>query len=70
MEKFIPYEKLSKKRRRELDQLCRKDWGALDPVTRRPDDPKAYNRNKARRWNDNSPISEPYFFQLFATLSV
>lgn len=50
MEKFIPYEKLSKKKRRELDQQKRNTWGELNPVTRKPENPKAYNRRKARGW--------------------
>lgn len=52
MEKFIPYEKLSKKKQRELDRLKRNTWGKLNPVTRKPENPKAYNRRKARNWND------------------
>ena len=48
MEKFIPYEKLSKKRRRALDTARRGSWGGLSPVTRRPEDPKAYKRKKTR----------------------
>ena len=52
MERFIPYEKLSKKKQRELDRLKRNTWGELNPVTRKPENPKAYNRRKARNWND------------------
>lgn len=52
MEKFIPYEKLSKKKQRELDRLKRNTWGDLNPVTRKPENPKAYNRRKVRSWND------------------
>lgn len=48
MDKFIPYEKLSKKKKRELDLKKRKSW-TMSPVTRRPENPKAYNRKKARR---------------------
>ena len=50
MEKFIPYEKLSKKEKRKLDQARRQTWGELNPVTRKPENSKAYNRNKARNW--------------------
>ena len=50
MEKFIPYEKLSKKEKRKLDQAKRQTWGNLNPVTRKPENSKAYNRNKARNW--------------------
>ena len=50
MGKFIPYEKLSKKEQRKLDQARRQTWGELNPVTRKPENSKAYNRNKARNW--------------------
>ena len=46
MEKFIPYEKLSKKKRRELDKMSRTQW-QLNPVTRKPKNPKAYVRKKS-----------------------
>ena len=54
MEKYIPFEKLSKKKRRELYARRRGTWGELNPVTRRPENPKAYNRRKARKWSDDS----------------
>ena len=50
MEKFIPYEKLSKKEKRKIDQARRQTWGELNPVTRKPENSKAYNRNKAQNW--------------------
>ncbi len=59
MKKFIPYEKLSKKKRRELDAARRGVW-ALSPVTRRPANPKAYDRRAARKWKDDSG-SVPFF---------
>ena len=49
MEKFVPYEKLSKKKKKELNAKRRKSRGAVSPVTRKPQDPKAYNRKKTRR---------------------
>ena len=55
MEKFIPYEKLSKKKRRELDARQRGSWNGFSPVTRRPENPKAYNRKKARKRSDDFP---------------
>ncbi len=48
MDKFVPYEKLSKKKKRELDLKKRKTW-PVNPVTRKPQNPKAYNRKKTRR---------------------
>lgn len=61
MEKFISYEKLSKKRKRQLDAAGRKDWGAISPVTRRPENPKAYNRKKARQWENENPQDRVFF---------
>lgn len=52
MERQIPYQKLSKKKRRELNSLRRGTWGAMSPVTRRSPNPKAYNRKKARGMTD------------------
>lgn len=31
MEKFIPYEKLSKKKKKELDRKKRENWGEVNP---------------------------------------
>lgn len=50
MEKFIPYEKLSKKEKRKIDAAKRTTWGELKPVTRKPQNSRAYNRNKSRDW--------------------
>ena len=52
MEKFIPYEKLSKKKKRELDAGRRTVW-AISPVTRKSENPKAYNRRKAQKRMDD-----------------
>lgn len=56
MRNTIPYQKLSKKKQRELCAKRRNTWGELNPVTRRPDNPKAYNRKKARSWARNPGI--------------
>lgn len=60
MQKFIAYEKLSKKKQRELNSKMRGTWGSLNPVTRRPENPKAYNRKKARTWGVYSPDTVPF----------
>ena len=54
MKQFVPYEKMSKKQKRELDRQRRGGWGACKPVTRKSENPRAYNRQKARRWSDDS----------------
>ena len=50
MDKFIPYEKLSKKEKRKVDAAKRNTWGNLNPVTRKPQNSKACNRIKSRNW--------------------
>ena len=55
MEKFIPYEKLSKKEKRKIDQARRQTWGELSPVTRKPVNSKAYNRKKSQAWKRELP---------------
>ena len=67
MEKFIPYEKLSKKEKRKIDQARRQTWGELNPVTRKPENSKAYNRNKTRNWKRE--FREPIPGLLFASIA-
>ena len=63
IENFIPHEKLSKKEKRKIDQAKRQTWGELNPVTRKPENSKAYNRNKARNWKrDYHETSSGYLF--------
>lgn len=61
MEKYVPYDKLSKKKRRELDARRRGSWGALNPVTRKPANPRAYKRRK-RKWDAEDPTSASFYF--------
>ena len=45
MEKFVPYEKMSKKARRELDKKKRGTWGSVNPGARIEENRKAYKRH-------------------------
>ena len=54
MQKFIPYEKLSKKQKRERNTARRATWEGRNPVTRKTENAKAYNRKKTRRQDDAS----------------
>ena len=47
-DKFIPKEKLSKKKRKELDAQKRNSWGEIKPVTRRVESRKDYNRQREK----------------------
>lgn len=45
MEKFVPYEKLSKKEQKKFNNSKRRDWNGLDPSTRvAVNDKKVYKR--------------------------
>ena len=52
MNKYIPYEKLSKKEKRKQDSMKRNTWGTLNPVTRKPKNSRAYDRKKMRAIDD------------------
>lgn len=54
MEKFTPYEKLSKKKKKEIDSKKRGSWNGVNPVTKRVESKKVYNRKKAVKWSDDS----------------
>ncbi len=45
MEKFVPYEKMSKKAQKALDAKKRSDWGLCHPATRQEENKKAYKRH-------------------------
>lgn len=68
METYIPYEKLSKREKRRLDNQGRTTWGGLNPVTRKPENSRAYNRSKARNWKRE--IHEPIPGILFASCAI
>ena len=59
MEKFVPYEKLSKKERRKVDAARRNTWGSLNPTTRKPANSRAYNRQRSRDWKRECTVSDP-----------
>ena len=61
MEKFIPYEKLSKKEKRKIDRARRSQFATSDMLQRTVDNKKKYDRNKlkARREQDSGGL---YFF--------
>ena len=52
MDKFIPYEKLSKKEKRKIDAAKRTTWGSISPVTRKPKNSRAYERKKTQSWKN------------------
>ena len=65
MEKFVSYEKLSKRKQREICKMKRMTWGDIKPITRKTENKKAYNRKKAQRRMDDF-CDVPFNFMLFA----
>ena len=64
MEKYVPYEKLSKKEKRKIDAAARGSWNGINPVTRKPQNSKAYNRRRTQDWKNESSNSGVLFFVL------
>ena len=54
MARFIPYQKLPKKKQQELDRQRRGSWNGVNPVTRKPENSKVYHRNKAQSWKKDT----------------
>ena len=50
----VPIRKMSKKQRKEFYKTRRRDWGPISPVTRKPPNPKAYDRKKTRPKEESS----------------
>lgn len=46
---LIPYEKLSKKKQREVDAQKRGAWGGICPITRKTKNIAVYNRQDSKR---------------------
>lgn len=44
MKKFIPYEKMSKKQQKEVNNKKRNDWGICKPITKVIESDKKYSR--------------------------
>ncbi len=56
IQKFVSYQKLSKKKRKEMDALKRGTWYGVNPVTRKVENKKAYNRKKTQDWKKHSEL--------------
>ena len=55
-QKFVPLEKLSKRKQKEHHAMQRRDWGNLNPVKKKAENGKAYDRKKSKqRYCENEP---------------
>ena len=54
MKKVIPLSKQSKKEQRRYHALKRGSWNGFNPVTRKPKNPKVYDRRQVKKfsWDD------------------
>ncbi|MCL2031443.1 MAG: hypothetical protein FWG93_07840 [Oscillospiraceae bacterium] len=59
-QRYIPLEKRSKREQREFYAARRGSWGEINPVTKKPPNPKAYNRKKSGQRHE--PLSGFYFY--------
>lgn len=66
MEKFVPYEKLSKKEQRKINKARRGTWGDINPVTRKPQNNKAYSRKRAQAWKKDLPNLRSFLLFVYA----
>ena len=48
MEKFVPYDKLSKKEKKKIDQQKRNNWNGIDPATKVEESEKKRYRRKPK----------------------
>ena len=70
MEKFIPYEKLSKKEKRKMDLAKRQTWGELNPVTRKPENSKLTTERSRRTGSGSYRQQICDFFLTFPTFPI
>ncbi len=57
-QRYVPLEKRSKSEQREYHAARRGSWGAINPVTRKPQNPKAYKRKKPGQWfKEHEPLT-------------
>ena len=65
MKKFISYQKMNKKKRKEIDKQKRGDWGDIKPVTKVVQSKKVYNRKSYKKGHDLWPFSNLSKFIFF-----
>lgn len=61
MEKFIAYEKLSKKEQKKLNSAKRGSWGLVKPITKVKESAKVYNRKKKQDFRSFVGFQNPAF---------
>ncbi len=67
MNKMISYDKLSKKEKKAYDAKRRVVW-PFSPVTRKKESGKAYDRRKARKWEEDISLAALFVCPLLDVL--
>lgn len=62
MRNFISYEKMSKKEKKKINLKNRRGWNEVSPVTKSIKNPKAYNRRKSRKIDNDFT---GFYFHIF-----
>lgn len=65
-QKYVPLDKRSKKKQKEYHDMQRRDWGELNPITRKTANQKIYNRKKSEHWHEYEPRSDFFYIQAIA----
>jgi len=56
-QRYIPLNKRSKREQKEYFAARRGSWGDVNPVTKKPPNPKAYNRKKSGHRYEHEPLT-------------
>lgn len=70
MQAFVAYEKLSKKKQKQLNAAKRRTWGDVKPVTKIKASAKIYNRKKKNLMGYRDDYSSGSFLVLQYILEV
>ncbi|MEG0832994.1 MAG: hypothetical protein RSD39_05615 [Oscillospiraceae bacterium] len=66
MKRFVEFEKMSKRQKREENNRRRSTWGALNPATLRAENKKTYNRKRTdARHSEVSSGGSSFFMPFF-----
>jgi len=60
-QKYVPLEKQSRRKQKEYYASLRGSWGGVNPVTRKPPNPRAYNRKKSGQRHEGEPLPGLFF---------
>ena len=64
-QKFIPLDKLSKRKRKEYHEAKRRNWGGFNPVTRKTANIKVYNRKKSGQRDEHGTADRIFLWAGF-----